>query len=51
MDLGDIELLATIPPDTQQLENDVRGQSVFDLPADSVLLRGVERALHEMAIL
>ncbi len=51
VDLGDIELLATIPPDHQQLENDVRGQSVFELPADSVLLRGVERALHEMAVL
>lgn len=51
VDLSDIELLATIPPDYQQIENDVRGQSVFALPADSVLLRGVERALHEMAII
>lgn len=51
VDLGDIELLATIPPDYQQIENDVRGQSVFALSADSVLLCGVERALHEMVIM
>jgi len=51
VDLGDIELLATIPPDNIQLENDVRGQSVFELADDSILLYGVKRALHEMDII
>ena len=45
VDLGEIELLATIAPDSAQLQNDIRGLSVFDLPDDSVLLQGVTRAL------
>ena len=48
VDLGDIELLATIAPDEAQLQNDIRGLSVFDLPEGSALLVGVERALHQM---
>ena len=45
VDLGEIELLATITPDSAQLQNDIRGLSVFDLPDDSVLLQGVTHAL------
>ncbi len=48
VDLGDIELLATIPPDEEQLQNDVLGRSVFDLPSDSPLLCGVREALNTM---
>ncbi len=48
VDLGDIELLATIAPDDAQLQNDIRGLSVFDLPEGSALLAGVERALRQM---
>ena len=46
VDLGEIELLATIAPDSAQLQNDIRGLSVFDLPDDSALLQGVTRALR-----
>ena len=48
VDLGDIELLATIAPDEAQLQNDIRGLSVFELPEGSALLVGVERALRKM---
>ena len=48
VDLGDIELLATIAQDEAQLQNDIRGLSVFDLPEGSALLVGVERALRRM---
>ena len=48
VDLGDMELLATIAPDRAQLQNDIQGCSVFDLPEDSVLLHEVQRALSGM---
>jgi CO dehydrogenase maturation factor len=48
VDLGDIELLATIAPDEAQLQNDIRGLSVFELPEGSALLNGAERALLQM---
>ncbi len=48
VDLGDIELLAVIAPDEAQLQNDIRGLSVFELPEGSPLLAGVERALRRM---
>ena len=48
VDLGDIELLAVIAPDEAQLQNDIQGLSVFELPEGSALLAGVERALRRM---
>ena len=51
VDLGDIELLATIAPDEEQLQNDIRGLSVFELSDDSVLLDGVARALKTIDFL
>ena len=48
VDLGDMELLATIAPDRAQLQNDIQGCSVFDLPEDSILLHEVQRALSGM---
>ena len=51
VDLGDIELLATIAPDEEQLQNDIRGLSVFELSDDSVLLQGVALALQSIDFL
>lgn len=51
VDLGDIELLATIAPDEAQLQNDIRGLSVFELSDDSALLDGVARALKAIDFL
>ena len=51
VDLGDIELLATIAPDEEQLQNDIRGLSVFELSDDSALLDGVARALKAIDFL
>ena len=51
VDLGDIELLATIAPDEAQLQNDIRGLSVFELSDDSALLDGVARALKTIDFL
>lgn len=51
VDLGDIELVATIAPDNAQLQNDIRGLSVFDLSDDSALLLGVTRALNAIDFL
>ena len=48
VDLGDMELLAVIAPDEAQLQNDIQGLSVFELPTGSALLVGVERALRRM---
>lgn len=51
VDLGDIELLASISPDEGQMQNDIRGLSVFELSDDSVLLDGVARALKTIDFL
>ena len=51
VDLGDIELLASISPDEGQMQNDIRGLSVFELSDDSVLLNGVARALRTIDFL
>jgi len=51
VDLGDIELLASVPPDEGQMQNDIRGLSVFELSDDSVLLDGVARALKTIDFL
>ncbi len=45
------ELLSVIPADPDQAANDIRGRSVFDLPADSPLLRGAREALEKLGIL
>lgn len=51
VDLGDIELLASISPDEGQMQNDIRGLSVFELSDDSVLLQGVTLALKSIDFL
>lgn len=43
-------LLAVIGADMTQAKNDVQGKSVFDLPADSNVLRGAREALLKIAL-
>lgn len=45
------ELLACIGSDTQHAANDIRGLSVFDLPADAPVLAGAREALTKLDIL
>lgn len=46
-----VPVLAAIPADDAFAANDIRGKSVMELPADSVMLSGVREALHEIEIL
>lgn len=50
LDLGDIPVLAEIPDDPVLAAADIRGESVFTLPADGILAEGVRRALKAMGI-
>lgn len=43
-------VLAVIGPDDNQIQNDISGDSVFALPADSPLLAGVKEAMEKMKI-
>ena len=43
-------VLAVIEPDDSQTQNDIVGESVFELPEDSVLLLGAKTALTKMHI-
>ena len=45
------EILACIGSDTQHAANDIRGLSVFDLPADAPVLAGAREALTKLEIL
>jgi CO dehydrogenase maturation factor len=46
-----VEILATIPADSQFAANDIKGNSVMGLPADSPMLTGVQDALHKIEII
>ena len=43
-------VLAVIEPDASQTQNDIIGESVFELPEDSALLQGAKIALTKMHI-
>lgn len=43
-------VLAVIEPDDSQTQNDIIGESVFELPEDSALLQGARIALTKMHI-
>jgi CO dehydrogenase maturation factor len=49
--LPGVGVLAAIPADAAFAANDIRGQSVMDLPADSAMLKGVREALRKIEIL
>ena len=51
VELGDLELLACIPADKDQADNDIRGMSVFNLPPAAAVLRGAEACLRNLGIL
>ena len=43
--------MPVIPQDNDMTENDIEGRSIFELPADSPILKGAEDALYKMHIL
>lgn len=45
-----VEVLAYIPADSGFAANDIKGKSVLELPADSVMLKGVKEALQKIEI-
>lgn len=51
VELGDMELLACIPADKDQADNDIRGMSVFNLPPEAAVLRGARECLTSLGIL
>ena len=46
-----VDILSYIPADSAFAANDIKGRSVMELPADSVMLKGVKEALHKIEIL
>ena len=46
-----VPVLSVIPQDNGMTENDIEGRSIFELPADSPILKGAEDALSKMHIL
>lgn len=51
MDLGGLELLSCIKPDSVLTEYDLRGKNVFHMPEDAELVRGARRALEKIGII
>lgn len=49
--IGKMKIVAVIGADERQIENDVEGRSVFDLPKDAMILEGARRALKGLTIL
>ncbi len=49
--IAGVPILAFIDADEQQAANDIRGMSVFELPAESKVLYGVREALRKIEIL
>ena len=50
-EIGGVPVVAVIEPDNAMTENDIEGRSVFELPADAIILDGAHRALRNMDIL
>lgn len=51
IDTGDIEVLSFIPDDKNLSMFDVRGENIFNLPADSGVVQGVKEALQKIGVL
>ena len=47
----ELPLLASIPEDPRQLEYDILGKTVFDLPPDAAVLTGTAQALERLGVL
>ena len=50
-EMSGIPVLAVIPQDTELMENDVEGNSVFELAPDAGILRGAREALSKLGII
>ena len=48
---GGVPIVAVIPQDNSMTENDIEGKSIFELPADALILQGAREALTTMGIL
>ena len=51
MDLGGIPLLGWIPADANLTERDLKGESVFYIPAEAPIVAGMRDALHAMEVI
>lgn len=51
LDVRPLPLLACIPDDRAMALNDIKGDSVYGLPADAAVLLGTKKALEEIGIL
>lgn len=51
IDAGDLRVLAMIPDDHQMSANDMRGNTVFELPDTAPIYQGAEEALYQIGIL
>lgn len=51
LDTGELTMLACIPDDRTMTLWDMLGKTVWELPADSVIYQGAEKALREFEIL
>lgn len=51
MDLGELELLATIETDTELATCDMKGENVFYLPEDARIVSGAREALKKLEII
>ncbi|MBR1622765.1 MAG: cobyrinic acid a,c-diamide synthase, partial [Pseudobutyrivibrio sp.] len=51
MDLGEIPLLGWISSDTNLMERDLKGESVFYIPREAPIVEGLRGALNKMEII
>lgn len=51
MDTGDIPVLACIPSDASLAEFDLKGENVFYLPSDAVIVQGTRQALRRIGVI
>jgi CO dehydrogenase maturation factor len=51
LDTGDIPVLSYIPSDASLAEFDLKGENVFYLPADAVIVQGTKEALAKMNLI
>ena len=49
-EIGGVRIVSVIPQDNAMTENDIEGRSVFELPPDTGILKGVDTALNNLNI-
>ena len=50
-EIGGVRLISVIPQDNAMTENDIEGNSVFELSEDSLILQGANEALRNLGII